>query len=241
FPNAPFYPAGFTPRFYGTTQEFFGTVGYKGVTGGGLHYDVSGSSAQNSLTEALRSTVNPSLGPLSPGDFYIGKFVQRESNLNIDLSYPWQVAGFASPLSVAAGLEYRDETYQQLLGEPASYVTGPYGAQALYNCAGTTCTPALDTGGHQIINTALTGSNGYHAPTPGQSNVETISTTFLPGSTNNVQIGTYPVTSKIAQIFGASALRPEESTNLAGGVVLTFPDRTLLTIDAYSMTVRHRI
>src|SRR5439155_968984 len=27
FPNAPFYPAGFTPRFYGTTQEFFGTVG----------------------------------------------------------------------------------------------------------------------------------------------------------------------------------------------------------------------
>src|SRR5256885_374827 len=32
FPNAPFYPAGYTPRFYGTTQEFFGTVGYKGTT-----------------------------------------------------------------------------------------------------------------------------------------------------------------------------------------------------------------
>src|SRR3989440_8254809 len=116
FPNAPFYPGGYTPRFYGTTHEVFGTLGHKGVTRAGLHYEVSGSSAQNSLAESLKSTVNPSLGPLSPGNFYIGKFVQRESNLNIDLSYPLQVAGFSSPLSIAGGLEYRDETYQQLLG-----------------------------------------------------------------------------------------------------------------------------
>jgi iron complex outermembrane recepter protein len=313
FPNAPYYPAGYTPRFFGTTQEFFGTVGYKGVTGAGLHYDVSGSTGQNSLAEALRSSVNPSLGPQSPGDFYIGKFVQRESNLNIDLSYPWQVAGLASPLSVAAGLEYRDETYQQLLGDPASYASGPYGApQPLYSCTGTNCTPALDSSGKQIVaggvptqsngyggigtgidasqisyggyidleadvlrwltlglagryedyssfgSTTLgklqarakatdwlafraTASTGFHAPTPGQSNVETISTTFLPGSPTNVQIGTYPVTSSIAQYYNATALRPEESTNLAAGTVLTFPDRTLVTVDWYSIAVRHRI
>jgi iron complex outermembrane receptor protein len=311
FPNAPFYPAGFTPRFYGTTQEFFGTVGYKGTTGGGLHYDVSGSSAQNSLAEALRSTVNPSLGPLSPGSFYIGKFVQRESNLNVDLSYPLPVAGFASPLSIAAGLEYRDETYQQLLGEPGSYATGIYGAQPLYNCAGTSCSPALDATGHQIIAQALTESNGYggigtgidasqisyggyidleadvtrwltlglagryedyssfghttlgkvqarvkatdwlairatastgfHAPTPGQSNVETVSTTFLPGSANNVQITTLPVTSTGARHFGSTTLGPEESTNLAAGLVFTLPDKTLVTVDGYDIAVRHRI
>src|SRR5204863_1359191 len=317
FPNAPFYPAGFTPRFYGTTQEFFGTVGYKGVTGGGLHYDVSGSSAQNSLAEALRSTVNPSLGPLSPGNFYIGKFVQRESNLNIDLNYPLQVAGFASPLSIAGGLEYRDETYQQLLGEPASYAAGVYGAQPLYNCVGTSCSPVMvpdpdhpgqfiqqvatvptTSNGYGGIGTGIdasqisyggyidleadvlkwltlgiagryedyssfgnttlgkvqarakatdwlairaTASTGFHAPTPGQGNVETISTTFLPGSTNNVQIGTFPVTSPVAQYYGAKAIRPEESTNLAGGVVLTLPEQTLVTVDVYSIVVRHRI
>jgi len=311
FPNAPFYPAGFTPRFYGTTQEFFGTVGYKGTTGGGLHYDVSGSSAQNSLAEALRSTVNPSLGPLSPGNFYIGKFVQRESNLNVDLSYPLQVTGFASPLSVAAGFEYRDETYQQLLGEPASYAAGIYGAQPLYNCAGTSCSPALDATGHQIVAQVPTESNGYggigagtdasqisyggyidleadvtrwltlglagryedyssfgsttlgkvqarakatdwlairatastgfHAPTPGQSNVETVSTTFLPGSANNVQITTLPVTSAGARHFGSTTLGPEESTNLAAGLVFTLPDKTLLTVDGYDIVVRHRI
>jgi len=317
FPNAPFYPGGFTPRFYGTTQEFFGTVGYKGVAPGGLHYDVSGSSAQNSLAESLKSTVNPSLGPLSPTDFYAGKFVQRESTFNVDLSYPWQLAGLASPLSVAAGLEYRDENYQQLLGDPASYTAGSYAAQPLYSCSGTACSPVMipdpNHAGQfvQKVNTALIGSNGYagigtgidasqisyggyvdleadvlrwltlglagryedyssfgsttlgkvqarakatdwlafratastgfHAPTPGQSNVETVSTTFLPNSTTNVQIGTYPVTSSIARYYNATALRPEESTNLALGTVLTFPDRTLVTVDGYSIAVRHRI
>src|SRR5947207_13618853 len=86
-----------------------------------------------------------------------------------------------------------------------------------------------------------TASSGFHAPTPGQGNVETISTTFLPGSTNNVQIGTFPVTSPVAQYYGAKAIRPEESTNLAGGVVLTLPEQTLVTVDVYSIVVRHRI
>jgi iron complex outermembrane receptor protein len=313
FPDAPYYPSGFTPRFYGTTQEFFGTVGYKGVTSFGLHYDVSGSSAQNSLAESLKSTINASLGPLSPNNFYVGKFVQRESNLNIDLSYPWQLGFLASPLSVAGGLEYRDENYQQLLGDAPSYTAGPYGApQPLYSCTGTVCAPALDAKGNQLTGGAVpTGSNGYagigtgidasqisyagyldletdvlrwltvgiagryedyssfgsttlgkiqarvkatdwlafratastgfHAPTPGQSNVETVSTTFLPGSTSNVQIGTYPVTSSIAKYYGATPLRPEESTNLAAGMVFTFPDQTLLTVDGYDIAVRHRI
>src|SRR5437762_12970706 len=52
-----------------------------------------------------------------------------------------------------------------------------------------------------------TASTGFHAPTPGQGNVETISTTFLPGSTNNVQIGTFPVTSPVAQYYGAKAIK----------------------------------
>jgi iron complex outermembrane receptor protein len=313
FNNPAWYPSGYTPRFYGTTQEFFGTVGYKGTTGAGVHYDVSGSTATNSLAESLRTSINPSLGPLSPKDFYIGKFVQHESTFNVDLSYPWHLAGFASPVSVAGGLEYRDENYQQLLGEPGSYTAGPYGApQPLYNCTTLPCTPALNNTGAQIVDGGVpTGSNGYggigtgidasqisyaayldleadvvswltlglagryedyssfgnttlgkvqarakatdwlafratastgfHAPTPGQSNVETVSTTFLPGQTTNVQIGTYPVGSAIAQYYGATALRPEESTNLALGAVMTFPDQSLLTVDAYRINVRHRI
>src|SRR5882672_6744267 len=305
------YPAGFTPRFYGVTQQFFGAVGYKGTNRWGINYDLSGTTAQNSLAVSLKTSLNPSLGPLSPTSFYDGKFVQKENNFNLDLNYPWAVAWLASPISLAGGLEWRDENYQQLLGDQASYASGPYASQPLYTCAAGACTPALDATGKQISASQSTASNGYggisaavdasqvsyagyldveadvipnltmglagrfehypsfgnttlgkfqvrykatdwlalrstlstgfHAPTPGQSNVETLSTTFLPGTTTQVQIGTYPVTSVDAKYYGAKALRPEESTNLSGGIVLTPIQDMLITLDWYSIAVRHRI
>jgi iron complex outermembrane recepter protein len=311
FNFASVYPGGFTPRFYGLTQQFFGTVGYKGVTGFGLNYDISGSTASNTLAVSLKDSINPSLGPISPTSFYDGKFVQRETTFNIDLSYPWTVPGLASPVSVAGGLEWHDENYQQLLGDTASYIAGPYANQPLYHCASTVCAPALDATGRQIIATQSSASNGYggistgidasqvnyaayldleadvlknltlglagreehyasfgstslgklsarwkiadalalrgtvstgfHAPTPGQSNVETLSTTFIPGTATQVQIGTYPVTSSIAKYYGATTLRPEESTNLSAGFVLTPIESLLVTVDWYSIEVRHRI
>jgi iron complex outermembrane receptor protein len=305
------YPAGFTPRFFGITQQFFGTLGYKGVTGFGMNYDVSGTTAQNSLALSLKTSLNPSLGPVSPTNFYDGKFIQKENTFNVDLSYPWTVPGLASPLSVAGGFEWHDENYQQLLGDPASYAQGPYTTQPLYACTGFVCTPALNAAGKQIVATQSTASNGYggistsidasqvsyagyidleadvlpnltlglagrqehyasfgsttlgkfsarfkvtdwvslrgtastgfHAPTPGQSNVETLSTTFLPGTATQVQIGTYPVTSAIAKFYGAKPLRPEESTNFSAGIVLTPFEALLVTLDGYSIDVRHRI
>src|SRR5258707_992033 len=305
------YPAGFTPRFYGVTQQFFGAVGYKGTNRWGINYDLSGTTAQNSLAASLKTSLNPSLGPLSPTSFYDGKFVQKENNFNLDLNYPWAVAWLASPISLAGGLEWRDENYHQLLGDQASYASDPYASQRLYTCTACACTPALDATGKQISASQSTASNGYggisaavnasqvsyagfldveadvipnlkmglagrfehypsfgnttlgkfqvrykatdwlalrstlstgfHAPTPGQSNVETLSTTFLPGTTTQVQIGTYPVTSVDAKYYGAVPLRPEESTNLAAGIVLTPIQNMLVTIDGYSIEVRHRI
>jgi iron complex outermembrane receptor protein len=305
------YPAGFTPRFYGVTQQFFGAVGYKGTNRWGINYDVSGTTAQNSLALSLKTSLNPSLGPLSPTSFYDGKFIQKENNFNLDLNYPWVVPGLASPISIAGGLEWRDENYQQLLGDQASYAAGPYASQPLYNCAGGACTPALDAKGVQITASQSTASNGYggistpvdasqvsyagyldveadvvrnltlglagrfehyasfgnttlgkfqvrykaldwlalrstistgfHAPTPGQSNVQTLSTTFLPGTTTQVQIGTYPVTSVISQFYDAKPLKPEESTNISAGIVLTPIDKLLITVDGYQIKVRNRI
>jgi iron complex outermembrane receptor protein len=305
------YPGGFTPRFFGVTQQFFAAVGYKGTNRWGIKYDVSGTTAQNSLALSLKTSINPSLGPLSPTSFYDGKFIQKENNFNLDLSYPWQVPGLASPISVAGGLEWRNENYQQLLGDAASYAAGPYSSQPLYNCAAGACTPARDATGAQIVATQSTASNGYggisapvdasqvsyagyldveadvirdltvglagrfehyasfgdttlgkfqvrwkivdglavrgtastgfHAPTPGQSNVETLSTTFLPGTTTQVQIGTYPVTSADAKFYGAVPLKPEESTNLSAGIVLTPLHNLLVTIDGYQISVRNRI
>ena len=92
-------------------------MGYKGTNRWGINYDVSGTTAQNSVALSLRTSINPSLGPQSPTSFYDGKFIQKENNFNLDLSYPWMVPGLASPISIAGGMEWRDENYQQLLGD----------------------------------------------------------------------------------------------------------------------------
>ena len=64
-----------------------------------------------------------------------------------------------------------------------------------------------------------TVGTGYHAPSPGQSNVQILTTAFTNGV--QVQTGTYPVTNPIAQYFGATALKPEESTNFGLGFVFS--------------------
>jgi iron complex outermembrane receptor protein len=84
-----------------------------------------------------------------------------------------------------------------------------------------------------------TVGTGYHAPSPGQSNVQILTTAFTNGV--QVQTGTYPVTNPIAQYFGATALKPEESTNFGLGFVFSPTDDLTLTVDGYRITVRDRI
>jgi len=84
-----------------------------------------------------------------------------------------------------------------------------------------------------------TVGNGFHAPSPGQNNTQIVTTNFLGGT--QVQTGTYPTNSSIAQFYGATSLRPEKSTNFGAGVVLKPTSRTSLTVDGYSIRVKNRI
>jgi iron complex outermembrane recepter protein len=84
-----------------------------------------------------------------------------------------------------------------------------------------------------------TVGTGFHAPSPGQSNTQIVSTTFVAG--DQVQVGTYPVDSEIAQFYGAVPLTPEKSSNFGLGVVLDPIPEFTLTIDAYQIKVRDRI
>lgn len=88
---------------------------------------------------------------------------------------------------------------------------------------------------------ALRGTvgTGFHAPTPGQSNTQVLTTNFLGG--NSVQVGTFPVTSDVAQFFGAVPLKPERSTNFGVGFVFQPTSALTLTVDAYQIKVRNRI
>ncbi len=299
------YPAGFTPRFIGKTDEATGTIGYKGKTDGGFTYDLSGTLARNSLDLSMTNSLNQSFGPQSQTSFEFGKLIQTELNANLDLTYAVE-AGLASPITFSAGAEYRREKYEQTQGDLQSYAAGPFASQDLYVQTGPT-TYARDTvtptvnfnpaasgyggtsraktlsqsnvsvyvgaevdltealsvglaGRYENYNTfggtfvgkinaiykvsdafSLRGTfgTGFHAPSPGQSNTEILTTNFVAG--NQVQTGTYTVDDPISKFYGSVPLTPEKSTNFGLGVVIKPSNAFTLTIDGYSIKVRNRI
>lgn len=298
------YPAGFTPRFVGVSDQALGVVGVKGEMDSGFTYDLSGSLAKQQLDLSMYNSLSPSYGPDTQTEFNFGKLIQRELNLNLDMTYPLEV-GLASPLTLSAGAEYRREEYEATEGELQSYGAGPYAVQDLYVDTGggvfafdstVTMPPAASGYGgtsptfagksneksygfyvglegditerfsmgvagrfedysnfgsttvgkvnarYELTNSlAIRGTvgTGFHAPSPGQNNVQVLTTTFVQG--DQVQVGTYPVTSDIAQFYGATTLGPEESTNFGAGFVFDPGNGFTLTVDGYSIKVRDRI
>ena len=300
------FPGGFTPRFIGVVDQAYGTGGIRGEVASGLTYDFSATFARNSLDLSMNQSVSPSYGPQSQTSFQFGKLIQTEQVMNADFTYPVNL-GFASPVTLSAGAEYRNEEYEKTAGDPQSYGAGPYAVQPLYNLvspgvyapAGITATkpPAASGYGgtsptfagkssqsnygvyvgaetdvtsqlsvgaairyedYTSFGSALVGKlnaiyevndafsirgtvgTGFHAPSPGQNNTQIITTNFRSG--NQVQTGTYPVSSDIAQFYGAQgSLDPEESVNYGLGFILKPMDALTVTVDGYSIEVKDRI
>lgn len=298
------YPAGFTPRFVGINDQIFGVLGFKGGDASTLKYDLSVSASKQQLDLSMYSSLSPSFGPSTQTEFEFGKLIQREFNVNLDLSKEIDM-GFASPVTLSAGLEYRSESYEATEGDLQSYAAGPYAVQNLYvetapgvyafnstvtmppaasGYGGTSPTFAGKNSQHSyggyiglegdlteqlsvgvaarfehnsgfgdafvwkanalyevsdVFSLRGTVGTGFHAPSPGQNNVQVLTTTFIAG--DQVQVGTYPVTSSIAQYFGATTLGAERSTNFGAGIVIKPANNFTLTIDGYSIKVKDRI
>lgn len=131
------YPGGFVPRLKGDPRDTSLALGYAGETSFGLRYDFSANYGANKIDYVLSNTLNPSLGPDTPRSFDVGAEKQSELNFNADFSYLLDL-GLRAPVSIAFGAEHREETYKLLVGEPASYVIGPYAAQTVENPDGST-------------------------------------------------------------------------------------------------------
>jgi iron complex outermembrane receptor protein len=84
-------------------------------------------------------------------------------------------------------------------------------------------------------------STGFHAPTPGQSNVSTIITTFDGRTGQQVEEGLLPVGNPVAQDAGATALTEETSVNLSAGFSWDIGDMVSITADIYQIEVADRI
>ena len=120
------YPLGFLPQIEPDVVDASGTAGVRGLLGK-WSYDVSGQYGHNSFAFTIGDTLNVSLGPslqTNKTTFDAGTLALQQFVGNVDVSRPIAVAGFAGPVNVAAGIEYRRENYQIHAGEPDSYRDG---------------------------------------------------------------------------------------------------------------------
>ena len=84
-------------------------------------------------------------------------------------------------------------------------------------------------------------STGFHAPTPGQSNVRTTITTFDGITGDQVEEGLVPPTSAGALAVGGAPLQEETSLNYSFGFSSQMDNNTTLTVDFYRIEVDNRI
>ncbi len=116
------YPNGFLPLIESHIWNFSEATGLKGDFGG-WNWDLGSVYGKNSFRYNGDHSVNVSMGTASPTTFYAGTMTFDQWTTNLDLQKNFDV-GFAQPLSVAMGGEFRRDHYGIQAGEPASYQGG---------------------------------------------------------------------------------------------------------------------
>ena len=81
-------------------------------------------------------------------------------------------------------------------------------------------------------------SSGFRAPTPGQANVNKITTSFQDGML--IDDATFPGYHPASAFFGASDLTPEKSVNYSAGIVFNVAEVDV-TVDYYRIKMQDRI
>ena len=129
------FPGGFTPRFGGDLSDKSVTAGLRGAWGN-LTYDFSYTYGQSEIVFFIRNTINASLGPNTPTSFNPGSYIQTDNNFNADFSYAIPNDIFASDLIFSFGGEHRNENFEIIAGDPASFAIGPLSAPSVAYPAG---------------------------------------------------------------------------------------------------------
>lgn len=120
---------------------------------------------------------------------------------------------------VLVGLAARFENYSDF----GTTVTGKFSGRA-------------DLGGGLAVRGAV--STGFRAPSLAQAFFTSIATNFIDGIP--FEVGTFPVTSDVAQALGAQELDAEKSFNLSAGVTYSNRDFSF-TVDGYQIEIDDRI
>ena len=115
------FPGGYSPLFGANIADHQLVGGVRGGGQGNLLWDLHYRTGSNEVDYRLQGSINPSLGSLSPTNFRPGKLTQREQGAGADF-----VRSFDdSPLTLAFGAQWRQETYIIHRGDAGSIEVGP--------------------------------------------------------------------------------------------------------------------
>ncbi len=143
------YPFGYNPKEELLEDDFALTLGTRGQLFG-FNLDLSstyGKDLDRFYTEGTANNQFAALG-LKQTNFYDGSFIATQFTQNFDVSRDFDIH-MASPLTVAAGVEERHDSYELKAGEPNSYLGS--GAASFPGL------PAVNRGLHGRDNTGVYG------------------------------------------------------------------------------------
>lgn len=131
-------PDGFLPLIASDYTDFSYTAGLRGEIAG-WRAEFSGQIGQNQFDYDVQNSVNATYGAATQRTFDAGGLRYRQTMFNADFGREYEV-GFAKPLTVSFGGEYRRENYRVRAGEFASYGAGPFFRLPINNTTLANCT-----------------------------------------------------------------------------------------------------
>ena len=132
-------PDGFLPFIKSDLTDRAATIGLR-TTSGEWNADGSLTWGQNSFDYQVENSLNTSFGPASQRTFDAGGLGYRHIIGNLDISREFDM-GFAAPLTLAFGGEYRSEAFSIRPGDTQSWATGPL-FQASFTGTAVSCAAA---------------------------------------------------------------------------------------------------
>lgn len=263
------YPLGFNPNIESSERDWEIAGGVSGELGGWT-YDFSSNYGRNEMdiynTNSMNFTLWNTTGQ-SPESFYVGRFEASQWTTSLDVSYELDLA-MATPVTLAAGVEYREDTYGIGAGEWASYTGAGAAAFPGYS--------PLAAGSYERDNTAVF-ANVIFNPTSdwlvdvagrfedysdfGSKAVGKLTTRYDFGSTfavrttfstgfraptmgenyyTAIQVGPTAATATLAAATVGDGLQPETSENISIGFVLKPLPNVTTTVDAYQIKIDGR-
>ncbi len=252
--NASFGPQSQTEFQFGTLSqtEFNANLDLSYPIEAGLASPITLSAGAEFRKETYKATEGDlqsyAAGPFASQNLYVqttptsGVYVRDTVTPTVNFSPAASGYGGTSPASAGSFSQKNIAVYVGAETDLSdSFSVGLAGRYENYNTFGSTFVGKFNFLYELVDGFSIRGTvgTGFHAPSPGQSNVEILTTNFVQG--NQVQTGTYQVDNPISQYYGAKDLTPEKSTNLGLGFVIKPANNLSLTMDVYSIKVRNRI